>query len=640
MMNKNTEPLVHERADFQGSCVSKSTTCASAMPASEQSLHSHDGCLVFAEDQSSILLMNDQTQSIGAGRDENFSGSRIRNFPVERLQPEFVQDLHQGNSLPWAMPIGTRLELGGLRKNGSESQLAQIEIDQQLQFESTLMEISSVLVNLHSSKVDAEITQSQKRVCETLGLERSTLMQISPDGLHGMVTHSWASDEFEQAPPFLSVKDFPWCARTALSGQRFTFGRIDDLPVEATKDKEALRRYGPKSNLAHPLRSNGKLIGALAFGSMREQREWDSRLVRRLGLVAEIFANALAHTRTDEELGRAYREIEDLKHRLEKENVCLREEVKLNHQHNEVIGDGEGIRRVLKKAEQVASTDSTVLLLGETGTGKELIARTIHDHSRRKHRVMVKVNCAALPASLVESELFGRERGAFTGALTREMGRFELANSSTILLDEIGELPLELQSKLLRVLQEGEFERLGGPRTIKVDVRVIAATSKNLQQAVQEGKFREDLFYRLNVFPITLPPLRERKEDIPALVWHFVNDLSQRMGRSIESIQAATMEAFKNYYWPGNIRELRNVIERFLITNTNTVFRAEVPIAESSGTHGRAQTFEEVERNHILKVMEIVGWRVRGQGGAAEILGLKATTLESRMQKLGVVRRK
>jgi formate hydrogenlyase transcriptional activator len=639
-MNKNIEALVHERADFQGSCVSKSAAGASAMPASHESLHSHDGSLVFAEEQPSILLVNGQTQNIGAGGDEGLSSPPIGNFRLEQLQPEFVHDLCQDNSLPRTLPIGTRLEFGSLRKDDSESQLAQIEMDQQLRFESTLMEISSVFVNLHSSKVDAQIIQSQKRVCETFGLEHSVLMQISPDGLHGMVTHSWASDEFPQAPPFLSVKDFPWCTRTALSGQRFTFGRIDDLPVEATKDKEALRRYGPKSNLALPLRSNGKLIGTLTFGSMREQRAWDSRLVERLGLVAEIFANALAHARADEELHRAYREIEDLKHRLEKENVCLREEVKLNHQHNEVIGDGEGIRRVLKKAEQVAATDSTVLLLGETGTGKELIARTIHDHSRRKHRVMVKVNCAALPASLVESELFGRERGAFTGALTREMGRFELANASTILLDEIGELPLELQSKLLRVLQEGEFERLGGPRTIKVDVRVIAATSKNLHQAVQEGKFREDLFYRLNVFPITLPPLRERKEDIPALVWHFVNDLSQRMGRSIESIQASTMETFKNYYWPGNIRELRNVIERFLITNTNTVFRAEVPIAETSGALGPAQTFEEVERNHLLKVMELVGWRVRGQGGAAEILGLKATTLESRMQKLRVVRPK
>jgi formate hydrogenlyase transcriptional activator len=336
----------------------------------------------------------------------------------------------------------------------------------------------------------------------------------------------------------------------------------------------------------------------------------------------------------------ANREIENLNGRLENENFYLREEAKLQHNHREVIGDSQGIRRVLKKAEQVAATDSTVLLLGETGTGKELFARTIHEMSRRKGQIMVKVNCAALPASLVESELFGREKGAFTGALTREIGRFELAHGSTILLDEIAELPLELQSKLLRVLQEGEFERLGSPRTIKVDVRLIAATSRNLHEAVREGKFREDLFYRLNVFPITIPPLRERREDIPALVWHFLRELSQRMGRSIETIQSSTMEAFKTYYWPGNIRELRNVIERFLITTTDNVLRVDLRVLENSVAKVDDQTFEAVERKHILRVLETTGWRVRGAAGAAQILGLKATTLESRMQKLGIVRAK
>jgi formate hydrogenlyase transcriptional activator len=339
-------------------------------------------------------------------------------------------------------------------------------------------------------------------------------------------------------------------------------------------------------------------------------------------------------------LAQANQQVAELNERLERENVYLQGEVKLDHNHREVIGDSESIRRVLQKAEQVAPTDSTVLILGETGTGKELIARTVHDLSRRKGRLMVKVNCAALPASLVESELFGREKGAFTGALTREIGRFELANGSTILLDEIGELPVELQCKLLRVLQEGEFERLGGPKTIKVDVRLIAATSRNLQQAVREGKFREDLFYRLNVFPITIPPLRERRDDIPPLVWHFVNELSQRMGRSIETIHGSTMEAFKNYPWPGNVRELRNLIERFLITSTNAVFRAELPIVDTDGARAHTLTFEDVERNHFLHIMEMVGWRVRGEGGAAQILGLKPTTLESRMQKLGIVRHK
>jgi len=519
----------------------------------------------------------------------------------------------------------------------TDRKLSEQALAEQLNFETVLTELSATFINVPADQLDGRITEAQKWVCEAIGLDRSTLAQVPPGGDGVIVTHSWAAPGYEPNPR-LSNRDFPWMVRTVLGGKTVCFATIEELPEEAEKDKETLRLHGPKSNVTFPLSAGGKMMGALGFGSLRAEREWPKPLVERLGLVAEIFANALTRVRAEKELRHALKEIEELKHQIEKENIYLREEVKLEHHHDEVIGDSEGIRRVLKKVEQVAPTDSTVLVLGETGTGKELIARTIHEHSRRRDRVMVKVNCAALPASLIESELFGREKGAFTGALTREMGRFELANGSTILLDEVGELPIELQSKLLRVLQEGEFERLGGPKTIKVDVRVIAATSKNLQQAVRDGKFREDLFYRLNVFPITVPPLRERREDIPSLVWHFVNELSQRMGRSIETIQASTMEAFKTYYWPGNIRELRNVIERFLITSTNTVFRAKLPIGETAATNGHSQTFEEVERNHILHVMEMTGWRVRGAGGAAEILGLKPTTLESRMQKLGISR--
>lgn len=338
-------------------------------------------------------------------------------------------------------------------------------------------------------------------------------------------------------------------------------------------------------------------------------------------------------------LAEANQEIAKLNVRLEKENVYLREEIELDHYHHEVIGGSEAIREVLKKAEQVAVTDSTALLLGETGTGKELIARTIHDSSRRKDRPMVKVNCAALPASLVESELFGREKGAYTGALTREIGRFELADGSTIFLDEIGELPLELQAKLLRVLQDGEFERLGSPRTIRVDVRVIAATSRDLPAQIKEGKFREDLFYRLHVFPIQIPPLRQRREDIPPLVWHFVRELSRRMGRSVESIRATTMKAFQNYSWPGNVRELRNVIERHLILNPGPIFHAELPAIEAGKGISAGASMEQIERDHVLRVLEATAWRIRGKGGAADILNLKPTTLESRMKKLGVTRR-
>jgi PAS domain S-box-containing protein len=334
----------------------------------------------------------------------------------------------------------------------------------------------------------------------------------------------------------------------------------------------------------------------------------------------------------------ANEQIREMKEHLERENLCLKQEIKPEANHFEIVGGSPAILRVLLNAEKVAATDSTVLLLGETGSGKELVARTIHRNSRRKTRTMVNVNCAALPATLVENELFGRERGAYTGALTREVGRFELADRSTIFLDEIGELPLELQSKLLRVLQEGEFERLGSSKTIHVDVRLIAATSRDLEAAVKEGKFREDLYYRLNVFPIRVPPLRERREDIPMLTWHFLRDLGGRMGRDIQSVRATTMKALQGYFWPGNVRELRNLIERNLIINSGPVFEAELPescnAASSDGT-----SIEEVERNHVRRMLERSSWRVRGIGGAAEALGLKPTTLEARMKKLGIVRK-
>ncbi len=334
----------------------------------------------------------------------------------------------------------------------------------------------------------------------------------------------------------------------------------------------------------------------------------------------------------------ANEQIRTMKEELEREQVSFKHDIKLESSHDEIVGRSQAILRVLMNAEQVAPTDSAVLLLGETGSGKELVARAIHKHSKRGTRPMVNVNCAALPASLVENELFGRERGAYTGALTREIGRFELANHSTIFLDEVGELPLELQAKLLRVLQEGEFERLGSSKTIHVDVRLIAATSRDLEAAVREGKFREDLFYRLNVFPIRVPPLRDRRDDIPMLTWHFLQMLGSRMGRDVSSVRASTMKAFQTYAWPGNVRELRNVIERSLILHQGTVFEADLP--DGAGVSSVVGTkIEEVDRDHIFRILERTGWRVRGPGGAAEALGLKPTTLEARMKKLGIVRK-
>ena len=332
-------------------------------------------------------------------------------------------------------------------------------------------------------------------------------------------------------------------------------------------------------------------------------------------------------------------EIKKLKDQIEQENIYLRKEIEVKHKHEEIIGNCEPVRKMLSEAEQVAKTDSTVLILGETGTGKELLARAIHKLSLRKDRQMVTLNCAALPATLLESELFGREKGAYTGAMTRQIGRFEIADGSSIFLDEIGEMPLEVQAKLLRVLQEGQFERLGNPQTISVNVRIIASTNRDLARAVADGQFREDLYYRLNVFSITAPPLRDRIEDIPLLVWAFIKEFEKPMGKAIEKIPQKSIDALQQYPWPGNIRELKNVIEHAMIISQGRILQLNPPVDLSLNLH-KDLKLEVVERNHIIDVLNKTSWRVSGQKGAANLLGLKPTTLESRMKKLGITRPK
>ena len=340
------------------------------------------------------------------------------------------------------------------------------------------------------------------------------------------------------------------------------------------------------------------------------------------------------------ELTEAHEELHQLKNQLEAENVYLQAELQLDHAFGEIIGQSDAIKHVHFKIGQVAATDSTVLIMGETGTGKELVARAIHEASKRKDRPLIKVNCAALSATLIESELFGHEKGAFTGAGARKLGRFELANGGTIFLDEIGELPLELQVKLLRVIQEGEIERVGGTKTIKIDVRIIAATNRHLQQEVEKGTFREDLWYRLNVFPITAPPLRQRKEDIPLLVEHFAKMSSKKFGKTITSVAAGTMHTLQAHSWPGNVRELANVVERSVIHSQGNVLRM-VDRFEQTLDENPApliQTLEDCEREHIVRVLEHTSWRIEGPSGAAQLLGLKPSTLRARMAKLTITR--
>jgi PAS domain S-box-containing protein len=339
----------------------------------------------------------------------------------------------------------------------------------------------------------------------------------------------------------------------------------------------------------------------------------------------------------EDQLKLSLEEVQQLKDRLQMENVYLRKEVKLLYRHTEIVGESNALKDVLAHAEKVSSTDTTVLLLGETGTGKELLAHAIHDMSKRKDRMLVMVNCASLPPTLIESELFGREKGAYTGSLTKMVGRFELADRSTLFLDEIGDLPLELQSKLLRVLEQGEFERLGSSRTIKVNVRLIAATNRDLAQDVKNERFRKDLYYRLNVFPITIPPLRERKEDIPSLVWSFVKQFEKSLGKPIESIPKKNMEALMQYRWPGNIRELRNVVEHAMILTSGKTLNVEPP-AHVPMEQSESSSLQDMERSHIIEVLERTDWRLSGKNGAAEILGMKRTTLQSKMKALGIKR--
>jgi len=339
------------------------------------------------------------------------------------------------------------------------------------------------------------------------------------------------------------------------------------------------------------------------------------------------------------ELRTALSEINTLKEHLEAENIYFRRQNKIKHQFEHIIGQSDGLKYVLYRAEQVAPMNTTVLILGETGTGKDLIAFAIHDMSSRKERPLITVNCAALPGNLIESELFGREKGAFTGADTRQVGRFEVAHGSTLCLDEIGELPLEVQAKLLRVIQHNEFERLGSSHTIKVDVRIIATTNRNLEEEIRKGRFRQDLYYRLNVFPITVPPLRQRKEDIPLMVQAFIERYSRKLGKQITSIQKETMKALQDYPWPGNVRELESIIERALILCPGPVLQLADKLEISLPTLSSAvRTLEETERNQILKILSETQWRIEGKDGAAAILGLHPSTLRARMHKLGIVR--
>ena len=624
-----------------------------------------------------------------------------------------------------------------------------LELEERLRFETLIADLSLRFVNVPADRVDREIEDAQRAICECLGLEHSSLWQASIQNPDEMVmTHIYRDPELPVPPRRMSGTEFfPWVQAKLMAGEIVSVPNTTEVPPEASTDRETWRRFGVKSTLAFPLSvGGGAVFGVLSFEAIRRARAFPEPLPDRLQLIAQVFANALERKRAEQKLresearlslaaesanaglwtleaesGRVwatektyelfglspseemtldtflalvhpedretvnqaiqeamrtghasaveYRiqrpdgsvrwiasrgrkqagtdpeldrlmgvstDVTESKHaelRLQAESEYLKEEILVEGRFADIVGQSIRLKKVFEQIEQVSATDSIVLIAGETGTGKELVARAIHGLSRRKDRLMVKVDCSSLPSSLIESELFGREKGAYTGALTKQIGRFELANGSTLFLDEIGELPLELQAKLLRVVQEGQFERLGSPKTLSVDVRLIAATNRDLAERVKEGLFRQDLYFRLNVFPIHVPPLRDRLEDIPLLTWRFVRELERKMGKKIESIPKKTMEMLHRYSWPGNVRELRNTIEQALIVTSGSQLYLQMPEAREATL---LPTLEAIEQRHILAVLEQTRWRVKGAGGAAELLGMKPTTLYTMMQRLGI----
>jgi formate hydrogenlyase transcriptional activator len=654
--------------------------------------------------------------------------------------------------------------LGEILVNSLQLAQTRQQLKDRLRFESLISDLSAGFVSIPSNEIENQINKCLRQITEFFAVDRCTLGLFSEDGTQLMRVFEYHVEGVEPGPVSISKHQLPWYLAQLAEGKMVVFNRLEDLPAEAEAERRLCLAKSMKSLVSIPMAIGDSTLGSCALVAMRAERVWPEDLVKRMRLIAEVLAGALARKRSEESLresearlnlaatsaeaglwvldfaagqiwatekarelygfapdqeldfegfiqvvdsedrdrirrsvaramqtrsdfqeeyrivhsegtirwmaarGRPYsnqageperlmgvsvdiserkqmekqlqqrlRDIEQLKQQLEKENIYLREEIELQSLHEEIVGRSQAMKQILAKVEQVARTDATVLIEGETGTGKELLARTVHRLSARKDRPLVTVNCAALPPTLIESELFGREKGAYTGALTRMTGRFELADGATLFLDEIGELPLEVQAKLLRVLEQGRFERLGSAKPMRVNVRIIAASNRDLARNIDEGKFRKDLYYRLNVFPIAVPPLRERPDDIPLLVWTFVRQYEKKMGKRIEHIPRKSMEALQRHPWPGNARQLKNAVEHAMIVSSGKTLEINIPEQASSDIPVNL-SLDDVERRHILGVLRKSGWRLSGQGGAAEILGLKRTTLQSKMKKLGIRR--
>lgn len=541
---------------------------------------------------------------------------------------------------------GKPLRLAGTINDISERKEAENELRRNAEFQALLAELSSRLMMARTSDIDEPMKQGLSMIGSNYDLDAISVWWFTGTKEGHRSSHRWVRKSEKSRQTQASPAEIPWITEQLLAGKTVAISNLENLPAEARSDRKLLARKGVRSILIIPLRDDDRLLGACAFGLTREARLWTAETIAELKLIAEALGGANARSR-------AVAAIEKLQKSLQAENVYLKDEVRLAHGFAEIIGEDRGLKTCLMAVEKVAPTDVPVLILGETGTGKELIARAVHNLSERRDRPLVSVNCPTLPANIIESELFGHEKGAFTGAHAQRRGRFEMADTGTIFLDEIGELPIELQSKLLRVLQTGDFVRLGGDQTLHTDVRVIAATNRDLKQAIALGEFRSDLYYRISSFPIRLPALRDRKGDIPLLAEHFVRKSAERLDKKIDSISAKMISALTEYSWPGNVRELESIIERAMISSSGTTMlelpkqlqsvasigpASSEPPEDLSPSGKRQVDLSTAERIHIVGALEQTEWRISGEYGAAALLGIPPSTLRSKMKRLGIKR--
>ena len=537
---------------------------------------------------------------------------------------------------------GRAIRVAGTINDITERKKAETEIKHRADYQALLARISATLIRAKPEDIDSHLRQILEVVGAEYLLDMIVVAWRIDERRNLSLYDRWVRPDAGARPGYIDWIALPWVFERLQAAEISIVADVEEMPGTASADKRHLRESGIKSFLAIPLLVDEELEGIAMFATTGEPRHWSAETIEELTLVADNLEGAIARSR-------AMIQIRDLKNKLQEENYVLREEVKLAHGFDEIVGEHSSIRKCLQAVEKVAPSDIAVLLLGETGTGKELFARAIHKLSARSDKPMVVVNCPALSATLIESELFGHEQGAFTGAHARRRGRFELAHGGTIFLDEIGELPLDLQSKLLRVLQTGEFERIGGAEPLHTDVRLIAATNRDLQVAIDRGEFRADLYYRISSFPICIAPLRERGSDVPLLAEYFVRVHAKRLGKNIEAISARMLKELAGYEWPGNVRELDSIIERAVISASNhSVLELPGPlrlVANSNISQTKPvpdyqddDRVVSIERTHIVKVLERAGWKIAGTDGAATLLGIPVSTLRSKMKRLGIER--